>query len=189
MNHFKILERIRKALQTAIQPPQTESASYKPDPMSTARRQFVRILLVDDYEPFRSHICSMLRERPPWRVVGEASSGVEAVRKAKELLPDLVLLDFNMPEMNGLEAARIIRDVAPGCKILFVSQEDSPDLVRAALNIGAHGYISKMDAGAELVPAMTAVISNQRFVGRRWTALDLADPGTNPQASCQRVPQ
>src|SRR5204862_4944745 len=92
----------------------------------------VRIIVVDDYEPFRRFVCSMLEQRPELRVVGEASDGLEAVQKAEELQPDLILLDIGLPALNGMEAARRIRKLAPHSKILFVSMESSPEVVQEA---------------------------------------------------------
>ena len=113
-----------------------------------------RILLVDDSEPWRIALRSLLHERPGLRVVGEAVDGLEAVEKAQELQPDLVLLDIGMPRMNGVEAAKRIREVAPQSKMLFVSIEQSADFVEAALSTGAQGYIPKADVGSKLLPAI-----------------------------------
>ena len=96
----------------------------------------IRVLVVDDYEPFRRLVCSMVGEKPALQIVGEASDGLEAVRRAQELKPDLVLLDIGLPELNGIEAARRIRKLSPESKILFVSQESSPDVLREALSFG-----------------------------------------------------
>src|SRR5271170_4203313 len=87
----------------------------------------IRVLVVDDYEPFRQFICSTLRKRPELQIVGEVSDGLEAVQKAQELQPDLIVLDIGLPTLNGIEAARRIRSVSPESKILFVSQESYAD--------------------------------------------------------------
>jgi DNA-binding NarL/FixJ family response regulator len=113
-----------------------------------------RILLVDDFEPWRIYLRSLLQERPGLKVVGEAVDGLEAVAKAQELQPDLVLLDISVPRMNGIEAAKRIREVAPQSKILFVSIELSADLEEAALSTGAQGYIPKVEVGSKLLPAI-----------------------------------
>jgi DNA-binding NarL/FixJ family response regulator len=99
----------------------------------------VRVLVVDDYEPFRRLVCLTLRVRQALHIVGEASDEVEAVWRAEELQPDLILLDIGLPALNGIEAARQIRKLAPESKIIFVSQESSPDLVQEALSLGARG--------------------------------------------------
>lgn len=96
------------------------------------------------------------------------SDGFEAVQKAEELRPDLILLDIGLPKLNGIEAARQIRKLSPQSKILFVTQEFSADVVQAALSTGAEGYIVKADAGRELLPAVSAVLRGEMFVGDRF---------------------
>jgi len=127
-------------------------------------RSTVRVLVVDDYEPFRRLACWLLGERPALLVVGEASDGIEAVRRAEELKPDLILLDIGLPTLNGIAASRQIRELAPASKIIFVSQESSPDVVQEALNSGALGYVLKTRAGIDLLPAVEAVLEGKQFV-------------------------
>jgi DNA-binding NarL/FixJ family response regulator len=124
----------------------------------------VRILVVDDNAPFREFICSMLRKRAEFQVIGEASDGLEAVHKAEELLPDIILLDIGLPSLNGIEAARRICKLALKSKIIFVSQECSPDVVHCALSLGAMGYVAKPKAGSDLLAAVEAVIQGNQFV-------------------------
>ena len=126
----------------------------------------VRILVVDDLEPWRQRICSMLQTRPELRVVAEAGDGLEAVQKAQKLKPDLILLDIGLPTLNGLEAADRIRQVAPDARIIFLTQNSDRDVVRAALRAGARGYVLKADAGTELFSAVEAVIGGDDFVSR-----------------------
>jgi DNA-binding NarL/FixJ family response regulator len=127
-------------------------------------RTRTRILVVDDFEPFRSFVLSVFSETSGFEVIGEASDGMEAVQKAEELLPELILLDIGLPRLNGIEAARQIRKLAPKSKILFLSQESSADVVREALSFGAMGYVVKADAGNELLAAAEAVRQGRRFV-------------------------
>jgi DNA-binding NarL/FixJ family response regulator len=124
----------------------------------------VRVLVVEDSEPFRRFICSTLGKRPDWQVIGEASDGLEAVHKAEELQPDLILLDIGLPCLNGIEAARRIRKLSSKSKILFVSQESSVDVVQETVSLGALGYIVKTHAGSELLAAVEAVCQGRRFV-------------------------
>jgi len=126
--------------------------------------QFVRVLVVDDFEPWRYFVCSMLEKRPELQAICEVSDGLEAVQKAAELKPDLILLDIGLPVLNGIDAARRIREVAPESKILFLSQESSADMVQGALNSGALGYVVKANAGSELLPAVQAVLQGRQFI-------------------------
>ena len=123
-----------------------------------------RILVVDDYEPWRQQVCSILQTRPELRVVAEAADGLEAVQKAQELQPDLILLDIGLPSLNGVEAANRIRQVTPDAGIIFLTQNSDRDVVRAALSTGARGYVLKTDAGNELLTAVAGVLGGDDFV-------------------------
>ena len=125
----------------------------------------LRILVVEDHAPFRQLICRALQRRTEFQVV-EAADGLEAVQKAEALQPDVILLDINLPKMNGFEVAQHVRRLAPSARLLFVSQESSSDIVRRALGLGAHGYIQKLSAGTDLLPAIDAVLAGQRFLSR-----------------------
>ena len=124
----------------------------------------VRVLVVDDFEPWRQQVCSILQTQRELRVVAEAADGLEAVQKAQELQPDLILLDIGLPNLDGLEAAKRIRQVDPGAKILFLTQNGDKKIVQAALRTGAHGYVLKTDAGSELLPAVAGVLGGDDFV-------------------------
>jgi DNA-binding NarL/FixJ family response regulator len=124
----------------------------------------VRVLVVDDYEPFRRFVCLTLEKDLNLQVVCEASDGLEAVRRAEELKPDLIFLDIGLPTLNGIEAARQIRKLAPESKVIFLSQESSPDVVQAALNSGAWGYVVKARAATDLLAAVEAVLLGKHFV-------------------------
>jgi DNA-binding NarL/FixJ family response regulator len=126
----------------------------------------VRILVVDDFEPFRRFVCSVLRQEPACQIVGEASNGLEAVQKSEDLQPDLIVLDIGLPTLNGIEAARQIRRLRPACKILFLSQETSADIVQEAFTLGAGGYVAKTHAGSELLVAMETVCDGGQFIGK-----------------------
>ena len=111
----------------------------------------ITVLLVDDYEPLRRLISSMLEETDEVRIVGEASDGLEAVQKAEELQPDLIILDIGLPKLNGFEAARRILRARPDSRIIFLSQDNSADLVEEAFRLGAMGYVEKVNAGIDLL--------------------------------------
>jgi two-component system nitrate/nitrite response regulator NarL len=124
----------------------------------------IRVLVVDDFEPFREFVRSTLTRISELRVIGQVSDGLEAVQKAAELKPDLILLDISLPSLNGLEAARQIRKLLPESKIIFLSQESSAEVMQEALGLGAWGYIVKTRAGSDLLAAVESVISGKRFV-------------------------
>jgi DNA-binding NarL/FixJ family response regulator len=123
-----------------------------------------RILIVDDFDLWKGFVIARLRERPDLQIAGFASDGVQAVEKAEELQPDLVLLDMMLPKLNGIEAAQQIRRVAPQAKILFVSAEADLDSIRTAFQVGGSGYVSKMEAAAGLLAGIDAVLRGERFV-------------------------
>lgn len=133
----------------------------------------VRVLVVEDFEPFRRLISAMLRRRPDLLIIGELSDGLEALHKAEELQPDLILLDVGLPSLNGIEAARQIRTHS-FARIIFVTQESSADVVEAALNIGAMGYVVKTRIGSDLLAALDAVLLGRRFVSSGLSAPEFA---------------
>ena len=123
-----------------------------------------RILVVDDYEPWRRFVLTTLGKKPELRVVGQARDGLEAIQIAQQLQPDLIVLDIGLPSLNGPEAARRIRDISPKSKILFLSENRSLDVVETVFAIGAIGYVLKSDAASELLPAVETVLQNKKFV-------------------------
>ncbi len=123
-----------------------------------------RILITDDYTDWRRQVRIVLQARPEWQVIYEASDGLEAVGKARDLKPDIILLDIGLPKLNGIEAARQMRQVSPSSKIIFLSQNNNLDIVRAALGTGALGYVRKIDARRELLPAVDAVLRDEQFI-------------------------
>jgi len=116
----------------------------------------------------------MLQPSPEWQIIGEAADGLEAIQKAEELHPDVVLLDVGMPLLNGIEAAKTIFRIVPDAKVLFVSVDLCPELVKGALRTGAHGYVVKADASSDLQNAMRAVLRGERFVGTRFSDYDFS---------------
>ena len=124
----------------------------------------VSLLIVDDFDLWKGFIIARLQERPDLHIVGFASDGLQAVQKAEELQPDLILLDMMLPKLNGIEAARQIRRVAPHSKILFVSGESDLELVQHAFHVGGSGYVWKMQAVTGLLAGIDAVLRGERFV-------------------------
>ena len=124
----------------------------------------IRVLVVDDHEAWRRFASTTLRKVSELQIIGEVTDGLQAVQQAQQLHPDLILLDIGLPILNGIEAARQIREVSPNSKILFVTENRSPDIAEAALNTGAGGYVVKSDGGSELLPAIKAVLDGKRFV-------------------------
>jgi DNA-binding NarL/FixJ family response regulator len=140
----------------------------------------VRILIVDDYEPWRRMVGAMLQRSSDWQIIGEASDGLGGVQKSAELQPDLILLDLGLPNLNGIEAGRQIREIAPRAKIIFLSENCCPDVISEAFRIGAAGYVVKSDAPRDLVAAVEAVIENKLFVNSRFAG-GIPDRPPSPQ--------
>ena len=122
-----------------------------------------RILAVDDFEPYRLFVVSLLHERSDLKVICGVSNGLEAVQKAQEMKPDLILMDIGLPGLNGIEAARRIHTLAPNSKIIFLTQESSPEVVREAVILGARGYVLKSQAETDLLIAVDAVLQGKQF--------------------------
>jgi DNA-binding NarL/FixJ family response regulator len=123
-----------------------------------------RVLIAEDFAPFSQYIVSKLAKCENLQVVCDVSDGLEAVRKAEELKPDLIILDVGLPSFNGIEAARQIRKLVPRTKIIVLTQESSIDVVQEALRSGAQGYVLKATAAADLVPAIEAVLEGRQFI-------------------------
>jgi DNA-binding NarL/FixJ family response regulator len=124
----------------------------------------IRILVVDDFKDWRRQVRHLFQARPEWEVIAEADDGAEAIQKAEELKPDLIVLDVGLPKLNGIEAARQIRQLSPSSKIVLLSQNNDPDVVRAALDTGALGYVHKTDVRSDLLPSIEAVLQGRQFV-------------------------
>lgn len=142
--------------------------------------------MVDDHERWRRFACSTLQRRQELQVIGEVSDGLEAVQIAQQLQPDLILLDIGLPRLNGIEAARRLREVAPTSKILFVSENRSRDIVGEALRTGAVGHVVKSEAASELLPAVETVLQGKRFVSTGLAGHDLGEPTDDPSSNLQQ---
>jgi DNA-binding NarL/FixJ family response regulator len=126
----------------------------------------VRILIVDDSQEWRQAICLILKRHLTSATISESADGLDAVRRSKEWQPDLILLDIRLPNLNGLQAARLIRRLAPDSRILFLSSYDRQELLHEAVDIGALGMIAKSQAARHLLPAITTVLRDEQyFVG------------------------
>jgi DNA-binding NarL/FixJ family response regulator len=132
--------------------------------------QPLRILVVDDHPIVRTQICTLLRAEADFNVVCDVADGNQAVAKAIELQPDIVVSDITMPGMDGFEAARRIRAAYPSAEILFLSQHDSLETIRQAFRNGGRGYVVKSDAAKELVAAIRAVSKKKQYVNARFVA-------------------
>jgi DNA-binding NarL/FixJ family response regulator len=126
-----------------------------------------RILLVDDHEIVRKGLKSVLEARKDWEIVGEATTGREAVEMVEELKPDVVVMDISMPELNGLEAVRQIVKIAPRTEVLVLTMHESEDLVREVLEAGARGYLLKSDASRQLISAVEALRIHKPYLTSR----------------------
>jgi len=138
--------------------------------------------VVDDFEPFRRFVSSTLGRRPELQVIGEASDGLEAVQKAQELKPDLILLDVGLPTLNGIEVARQVSKLAPKSKIIFLTQESSADVVQEALSLGAWGYVVKTTAAIDLLAAVDAVQEGSQFVSGGLSGHNFTDTSARAPA-------
>jgi CheY-like chemotaxis protein len=136
----------------------------------------LRILVVEDHGAFRQVICTALQRGAEFQTI-EAADGLEAVQKAEELQPDLILLDINLPRMHGFEVAKQIPRLAPHARLLFMSQESSPDIVCKALSLGASGYVQKLSAATDLLSAIEAVLDGRRFVS---SSVGFTEPADAP---------
>jgi DNA-binding NarL/FixJ family response regulator len=125
-----------------------------------------RILVVDDFAAWGRFVTAILTVTPEWQIHGEAASGAEAIARAQELQPDLVLLDIDLPDINGLEVARQLQVIVPDAKIVFLTTESSSHLVNAAMSTGASGYLLKSQIVDELLPALESVFSGNRFISK-----------------------
>lgn len=135
----------------------------------------VRILVADDHDLVRRGIRTLLQNHAGWQVCGEASTGRNTVEKVKRLKPDIVILDANMPEITGVEAAREIRQNAPETELLILTMDESPSLMRSFLHVGARGYVFKSDFDHELVEAVTALSEHHPYFTSRVAQMMLED--------------
>jgi DNA-binding NarL/FixJ family response regulator len=122
-----------------------------------------RVLIADDHTLVRRGMRAILEMHPEWEVCGEASNGPEAVGKAKELVPDVIIMDISMPGPSGLDATREIREALPQTGVLIVSMHDSRELILAAREAGARGYLSKSETDGRLIEALSTVCRGEPY--------------------------
>jgi DNA-binding NarL/FixJ family response regulator len=128
------------------------------------KKSLVRVLIVDDFPAWRSFVRLEVKQKKAWQIVSEASDGVEAIQKACEFRPEVVVLDIGLPGLTGLEVAQCILRDLPATKILFLSENRSCEVVQESLRIGASGYVLKSDSAKDLLPAMAAVLRGEIFL-------------------------
>lgn len=139
----------------------------------------IRVLVVDDHESWRRFALRMIQGLPNSEVVGEASDGLQAIRLAQQLQPDLIVLDIGLPRLNGIEAAGQIRQLCPSTKILFMTENRSAEIAKEALCTGGLGYVVKSAAANELFPALRAALHSKRFVSACLADVGLMDPSND----------
>jgi DNA-binding NarL/FixJ family response regulator len=125
------------------------------------QKAILRVLIVEDHEPMRKYIATKLRGKLQLRIVAEVAGGVDAVQKAEELRPDLIVMDVGLPRLDGIEATRRIQKVHPKSKIL---ENCSPDVAEEALRSGGPGYVLKSNAEEDLLAAVNAILRSKRFI-------------------------
>ncbi len=136
----------------------------------------LRILVVDDHAVVRRGVRATLEAHPGWKVVGEAANGRESIEEVKKLKPDLIVIDLTMPEMNGLDATRLILQIAPQTEVLIFTIHHSRRMAQEALEAGARGYVAKSDPPRDLVAAVEALSRHETF----WK---LGDGNPSPRAA------
>ena len=151
----------------------------------------IRVLVADDHPVFRYGMRALLSSDPDTELVGEATNGQEAVARALELRPDVILMDFDMPEMNGIEATRKILEASPHTSILMVTMSEEDESVVAAVRAGARGYVLKDAEGDETLRAVRAAAGGEAIFSptiARRLADYFATPATEPEELPERAP-
>ena len=140
----------------------------------------LRILIADDHDLMRRGVKALLQSKAGWEICGEAHTGREAVAKAEELKPDVIILDISMPDLNGVEAARRIRSASPNTEVLILSVHYSDQLIREILEAGVRGYIVKSDSDRDLLIAVETLSNHKPFFTPRATEIILSNFNTPP---------
>jgi DNA-binding NarL/FixJ family response regulator len=148
-----------------------------------------RVLIVDDHEIFRKGLRSLLEPLAEFQICGEAANGLEAVESAKQFLPDVVLMDIGLPQMDGLQATRIIRNELPSSQVLILSQHDSPHMLAVALKAGASAYVTKSQVSRCLLAALEDIVQGRPFTSNADGAGESKQScGSGTEAKAKPVP-
>ena len=147
----------------------------------------LRILVADDHQLFRNGVRALLQSHANWEICGEASTGFEAVAQAKELLPDVVILDISMPDLNGTDAARRIRIASKNTEVLILSVHYSDQLIREIIDAGANGYVLKTDSDRDLLIAIEALARHKQFFTSKAT--EVIESETSSSGAAKKSPQ
>jgi DNA-binding NarL/FixJ family response regulator len=144
------------------EPPSEDAREWGGEAERTPGNGPKRILVADDHEVLRHGVRLILKDEPGWEICGEASDGKEAVERTLALNPDVVIVDINMPTLNGLEIVRQISNQRPHIKLLVFTVEESDQTVSAIAAAGAHAYLAKTQAGKELVSALKKLLAGEK---------------------------
>ena len=125
-----------------------------------------QILLVDDFNPWQDRVRETLKSEHDLAIVATATNGLDAVRKATELQPNIILMDLSLPGLGGIEATRRIRKTSTTSKILFLSIDSKLEVIEAAFKVGASGYILKLDADLDLLAGIRSILRGEQFISR-----------------------
>jgi len=147
----------------------------------------LRILVADDHQLVRDGVRALLQSHENWEICGEASTGLEAVAQAKELLPDIVILDISMPDLNGADIARRIRMASRSTEILILSMHYSDQLIREIVDAGANGYVLKTDSDRYLLIAIEALARHEQFFTSKAT--EVVQSETSSSGADRKSPQ
>ncbi|BCS53536.1 response regulator transcription factor [Geobacter sp. SVR] len=126
----------------------------------------IKVILVEDHAIFRTGLKTILDDEPAIEIAGETGKGLESISMAVALRPDIIIMDIGLPDLDGIESSRRILDAAPECRVIMLSMHNEPEIVCAALDAGAHGYLLKDCAAEELLEGIATVLRGETFISR-----------------------
>lgn len=147
----------------------------------------LRILIADDHDLVRKGLRRLVEEHPGWTVCAEARSGREAVEQATQLHPEIVVIDVSMPDLNGLEATRLIRKASPKSEVLVITHHDSDEMAAEVIDAGARGYVLKSDSDQDLAHAIEALSRHKPYFTARVTEMFLSNRADGAAAPVEAV--